>query len=90
MITVKNLSYQIGEKEILKNLSFSVEEGSMTCIVGPNGCGKSTLLSHISRRLPSRNSVFYKGNAVEYIPRREYAKEVALMVQHGFGIVGEL
>lgn len=39
MITVKNLSYQIGEKEILKNLSFSVEEGSMTCIVGPNGCG---------------------------------------------------
>ena len=90
MITVKNLSYQIGEKEILKNLSFSVEEGSMTCIVGPNGCGKSTLLSHISRRLPSRNSVFYKGKAVEYIPRREYAKEVAVMVQQGFGIVGEL
>lgn len=90
MITVKNLSYQIGEKEILKNLSFSVEEGSMTCIIGPNGCGKSTLLSHISRRLPSRNSVFYKGKAVEYIPRREYAKEVAVMVQQGFGIVGEL
>ena len=90
MITVKNLSYQIGEKEILKNLSFSVEEGSMTCIVGPNGCGKSTLLSHISRRLPSRNSVFYKGKAVENIPRREYAKEVAVMVQQGFGIVGEL
>ena len=44
MITVENLSYQVGGKEILKNISFSVEEGSMTCIVGPNGVGKTTLL----------------------------------------------
>lgn len=47
----------------------------MTCIVGPNGCGKSTLLAHISRRFPSRNSIYYKGRAVETIPRKEYAKK---------------
>lgn len=53
MIEIKDLSYTIGKKEILKNISFTVNKGSMTCIVGPNGCGKSTLLAHISRRLPS-------------------------------------
>ena len=54
ILSVKNLSYRVGEKEILHDISFDVEEGSMTCIVGPNGCGKSTLLSHISRKLPSK------------------------------------
>ena len=90
MIEIKDLSYTIGKKEILKNISFTVNKGSMTCIVGPNGCGKSTLLSHISRRFPSRNSIYYKGRAVETIPRKEYAKEVAVMVQQGFGMAGDL
>lgn len=90
MIEIKDLSYTIGKKEILKNISFTVNKGSMTCIVGPNGCGKSTLLAHISRRLPSRNSIYYKGCAVETIPRKEYAKEVAVMVQQGFGMAGDL
>lgn len=39
MIEIKDLSYTIGKKEILKNISFTVNKGSMTCIVGPNGCG---------------------------------------------------
>lgn len=90
ILDVINLNYCVGDKEILQGISFSVEEGSMTCIVGPNGCGKSTLLSHISRKLPSRQNIFYKGKAVEEIPRKEYAKEVAVMVQQGMGMVGEL
>ena len=85
MIEIKDLSYTIGKKEILKNISFTVNKGSMTCIVGPNGCGKSTLLAHISRRFPSRNSIYYKGHAVETIPRKEYAKEVAGGGEEGVG-----
>ena len=90
MLEVRNLSYLIGNKEILHNLSFQVEKGSMTCIVGPNGCGKSTLLSHISRKIPGRNAVFYKGKAVETINRKEYAREVAVMVQQSMELTGEL
>lgn len=90
ILSVKNLSYRVGEKEILHDVSFDVEEGSMTCIVGPNGCGKSTLLSHISRKLPSKMNIYYKGKEIEEIPRKEYAREVAVMVQQGMGMVGEL
>ena len=90
ILEVKNLSYHVGSKAILRDISFSVEEGSMTCIVGPNGCGKSTLLSHISRKLPSEQCIFYKGEAIETIPRKQYAREIAVMVQQGMGMVGEL
>ena len=90
MIEIRHLNYRVGNKQILRDLSFSVKEGSMTCIVGPNGCGKSTLLAHISRKIPTKETIFYKGRAVETIPRREYAREVAVMVQQGMGMVGEL
>lgn len=36
-----------GETEVLKNISFEVNEGEFIAIVGPSGCGKSTLLNII-------------------------------------------
>lgn len=38
----------LGEVEVIKDLSFSVEKGSFTAFVGPSGCGKSTILSLIA------------------------------------------
>ena len=90
LLEVRRLSYRVKDREILKNISFSLEEKGLTGIVGPNGCGKSTLLAHLSRRLPSENSVFYQNTAVEKIPRSDYAKEVAVMVQQNGGLSGDL
>lgn len=44
-ITFKNVnfSYSDGGNSVLKNLSFSVEEGDFLCILGRNGSGKSTI-----------------------------------------------
>lgn len=38
----------LGEVEVIKDLSFSIEKGSFTAFVGPSGCGKSTILSLIA------------------------------------------
>jgi iron complex transport system ATP-binding protein len=40
---VKNLSFSYGEREILSNISFSLEDGELLGMLGPNGAGKSTL-----------------------------------------------
>ncbi|MBR0515918.1 MAG: Fe-S cluster assembly ATPase SufC [Eubacterium sp.] len=43
LLEIKNLSVNVGEKQILKNISLSVNKGETHVIMGPNGAGKSTL-----------------------------------------------
>lgn len=50
-ITFENVSFQIEERSIFKNLNFSVQEGQNILIQGENGSGKSSLLKMIFRIL---------------------------------------
>ncbi|WP_338604599.1 ABC transporter ATP-binding protein [Sulfolobus tengchongensis] len=47
-VSVTDLRKKIGNKEILKGLSFNVSNGEVFGIVGPNGAGKTTTLRIIS------------------------------------------
>ena len=51
--------------DILKGLSFALEQGTTTCIVGPNGAGKSTVLRVISGLLKARQGkVLFNGQPI--------------------------
>ncbi|EQC48321.1 ABC transporter, ATP-binding protein [Bacteriovorax sp. BSW11_IV] len=43
MISLKDITYQIDNKEILTNISLDIQKGSFTSIIGPSGAGKTTL-----------------------------------------------
>ena len=47
-ISVSNLAFRTGAREILGEISFSLEEGDRLAVVGVNGSGKSTLLKMIA------------------------------------------
>lgn len=47
IIELKNVSFQYEYTQVLKNISFRVEEGDFLALLGPNGSGKSTLLKLI-------------------------------------------
>ena len=82
ILRVNNLVCGYERKEVLKKVSFSVEEGSFLGIIGPNGSGKTTLFRAITRVLrPYRGEIFYKEKAISRIPRRELAREVAVLPQ---------
>lgn len=50
-IEVKNVSYQAGDKQILNDISLTIEEGKIYGLLGKNGVGKTTLLNLLTDRL---------------------------------------
>ena len=44
LLSVENLSFSIDGTKLLKNITFSLEKGSLTLVAGKNGSGKSMLL----------------------------------------------
>ncbi|MBE5817071.1 MAG: ABC transporter ATP-binding protein [Clostridiales bacterium] len=71
ILEVKNVSRSYknrrknGKKEILENVSFSIEEGKFVSIVGPSGCGKSTLIGMLAGLdKPTSGEIYIDGKLV--------------------------
>ena len=47
-VKITNLSHTIGNKEILRNINFTLSKDSISCILGPSGSGKTSLLKLIA------------------------------------------
>jgi ABC-type branched-subunit amino acid transport system ATPase component len=61
-LVVDGLVSGYGGGDVLHEVSMTVPEGGITCVVGPNGAGKSTLLATISGLLrPRRGSIAFRG-----------------------------
>ena len=54
LLEVENLSVNYGHNEAIRDISFSVEEGTITTLIGANGAGKTTTLKTISGLRPVR------------------------------------
>ena len=65
MIEVKNLVKQYGTHQVLKDLSFSVEDNEIFGFLGPNGAGKSTTMNIITGYLaPTSGTVTIDGHDI--------------------------
>ena len=47
-VEVKNIDVCYGNKQIINDLSFSLKDGKIGCLLGPSGCGKTTVLRCIA------------------------------------------
>lgn len=70
VLDVKNIWKSFGKVEVLKDISFFVEEGSVTSIIGSSGSGKTTLLRCITGLETADNGVISVGNRVTFDSNR--------------------
>lgn len=83
MIEVKELTYQIGRKKLLNQLSFKASAGELLAILGANGAGKSTLMKLLCREIsPSHGEILFRSVNLQQYKLPELAKQRAVLSQH--------
>ncbi len=78
ILAVDGVSVSLSGRQILDDVSFSVQAGEFTGLIGPNGAGKTTLLRVIlGLQRPTRGSVAVQGrprtrrdHAIGYVPQK--------------------
>jgi phosphate transport system ATP-binding protein len=63
-LKVEKLNLWFGEKQILKDVTFSIPDKKITAIIGPSGCGKTTLLRCFNRMNDMTDNVRIEGKII--------------------------
>jgi Fe-S cluster assembly ATP-binding protein len=91
-LEIKNLHVNIEDKEILKGLDLTIEQGKVHAIMGPNGTGKSTLaytlMGHPSYTVTEGEVIFKGQNVLELEPDERSRLGIFLAFQYPVSIPG--
>lgn len=69
LLQVSDLYVNYGSIKVLKAISFTVEKGSITALLGANGAGKTTTLKTISGLLkPIKGTISFEGKEISKLP----------------------
>jgi len=79
---IRDISFCFGKLKAIDRLSLTISSGGFWGLLGPNGCGKSTLLDLLARcKTPGAGIIKYRGQNMGDYPRKDLAKEIALVPQ---------
>jgi len=72
LLEVTAIDKSFDHKLVLRDVSFTVEEGEIVCLLGPSGCGKTTILRIVAGlEAPSAGNVVFGGRSLRDVPVHE-------------------
>lgn len=82
-IAAENITWKVGKKVIVNDVSLTVARGETVGLLGPNGSGKSSLLRVLAGlRRPHKGRVLLDGQNLHRLPKKQLARRVAFVEQH--------
>ena len=83
MIELRSVNYFIKQKQLVNNISCSIQPNEFVVIMGANGAGKSTLLKLIAGAIePSNGAVLFSGKKIKEYDAAELSQKRAILSQH--------
>lgn len=84
LLEIEDLHVRRGHADVLRGISFKVEEGQVVALLGSNGVGKSTILRTISGlHRPHRGSIAFAGQSLRRCSPREIVRSGISHVPEG-------
>jgi branched-chain amino acid transport system ATP-binding protein len=72
LLEVRDLRVHYGKAEVLKGISFKVDQAEVVALIGANGAGKTTTLRTISGlKMPTSGEIWFNGMRVDKLPAHE-------------------
>lgn len=82
-LEVRDVSYRVAQRKILRGISFALKRGEAVAVVGKNGSGKTTLIKHFNGLLrPTEGEVRFEGEEIHGKAPSEMAVELGLSFQN--------
>ncbi|OQP40021.1 multidrug ABC transporter [Niastella yeongjuensis] len=91
LLEFREVSFKYGEKEVLRQVNFTLERGKTYAFVGPTGGGKTTTASLIARLYdPVSGQVLLDGKDIRTYKTEERTQKIGFILQEPFLFTGTL
>jgi branched-chain amino acid transport system ATP-binding protein len=90
LLQVTDMHAGYGATEVLHGLTMTIEEGSITTLLGANGAGKTTTLRALSKMIKVRGQIQFDGQAIEGKSTEDIVRLGVAHVPDGRGTFGSL
>ena len=81
-VEFRNVTFAYGEKEVLHDVSFTLERNRMLALVGPSGGGKSTVANLLSRFWDvKQGQILVRGRDIRDIPLSDLMDQISMVFQ---------
>ncbi len=84
MLEIKALSVRYGALDIVKDVSFAVNDGEWLMIAGPNGAGKSTIINAVTGGAAYTGQILLNGQDIRKKKPVELAKKIGVLTQNHY------